>query len=114
MAKLFNIARMAVTGTPGTGSITLGSDIAGFINFAAAGIANGDVITYVIEDGDNREIGYGTYSSTGPTLSRDTVLSSTNAGAKISATSAAQVFITPAKEDLYPLAVAAHAANGGL
>lgn len=100
MASIFNIARMTVTGTPGTGTITLGSAVSSFLSFADAGVTNAKQVTYVIEDGVNREMGRGTYTSAGTTLSRDTVLKSTNAGAKISATSAAEVYIAFAAEDV--------------
>lgn len=99
MAKLANIARMT-TATSGTGTVTLGSAVSGYITFANAGVANGDVVTYVIEEGANREIGRGTYTSSGTTLSRDTVLNSTNGGAKINLAGAATVFIDAAKEDI--------------
>lgn len=96
-AKLYNLARMS-TATTGTGTITLGSAATGFISFATAGIADGDVVTYAIEDGNNREIGRGTYTASGTTLTRS-VLKSTNAGSAINLSGSAQVFITNAAED---------------
>lgn len=97
MAKLFNLARMT-TSTTGTGTITLGSAVAGFLSFSGAGVADGDVITYAIKDGSNSEIGRGTYTSSGTTLTR-TVLKSTNSNAAISLSGTAEVFITAAAED---------------
>ncbi len=97
MAKLYNLARMT-TATTGTGTITLGSAVAGFLSFVSAGIADGDVITYAIQDGSNSEIGRGTYTASGATLTRS-VLKSTNSNALISLSGSAQVFITPAAED---------------
>lgn len=97
MAKLYNIARMT-TATTGTGTITLGSAATGFLSFAGAGVANGETVTYGIEDGSAREIGRGVYTSSGTTLTR-TVLKSTNSDAAISLSGTAQVFITAAKED---------------
>lgn len=99
MAKLANIARMT-TATTGTGTVTLGSAVSGYITFANAGIANSDVVTYVIEEGANREMGRGTYTSSGTTLSRDTVLNSTNGGSKINLAGAATVFIDAAAQDI--------------
>lgn len=99
MAKLYNMAKVA-TATTGTGTVTLGAAASGYLTFANAGVQNGDVVTYVIEEGANREIGRGTYTSSGTTLSRDTVLNSTNSGAKISLAGAATVFIDAAKEDI--------------
>lgn len=100
MAKLFNLARMT-TATTGTGTVTLGSAVSSYLTFANAGVQNGDVVTYVIEEGANREIGRGTYTSSGTTLSRDTVLNSTNGGAKINLAGAATVFIDVAAQDIW-------------
>lgn len=97
MAKLYNLARMT-TATTGTGTITLGSAVAGFLSFASGGIEDGDTVTYAIEDGANSEIGRGVYTSSGTTLTRS-VLKSTNSNSAISLSGSAQVFITPAAED---------------
>lgn len=102
---LANIAKMD-SATTGTGTLTLGAAVTGYLTFANAGVTNGQVVTYAIEDYDvsgniiAREVGAGTYSSTGPTLTRDTVYSSTNAGAKINCSGLQYVFVSLAKEDL--------------
>lgn len=101
MAKLFDLARMT-TATTGTGTITLGSAATGFITFANAGVSNGDTVTYAIEDGANREIGRGVYTSSGTTLTRATILRSTNSNAAISLSGTAQVFIAASAEDISP------------
>lgn len=98
MAKLYNLARMTTT-TTGTGTITLGSAVAGYLTFAQAGVANGDVVDYAIKDGNDSEIGTGTYTSSGTTLTR-TVTKSTNSNAAINLSGAAEVFITPRAETL--------------
>ena len=98
MTKLVNRAKMT-TATTGTGAITLGSAVDGYQTFAAAGVADGDVVRYVIEDGDNWEIGTGTYTASGTSLSR-TVLESSNADAEISLTGEATVFVGAAAEDV--------------
>lgn len=102
-----NLAVMTVSGTPGTGTITLGAAVPPYLSLAAAGIADGQKVTYSLTDGtSNSEIGQGTYTSSGTTLSRDTVYRSTGAGntAKISATSATIVEITIAAEDVVAIA----------
>ena len=101
VAKTYNIARMS-TATTGTGTITLGSAVSGYISFATAGVSDGETITYAIEEGVNREIGRGVYTASGTTLTRS-VLKSTNSGSAINLGGAAQVFITVAAEDVSPL-----------
>ena len=80
------------TTTTGTGTLTLTGAVAGFQTFAAVG--NGNSTYYGIQSGTDWEIGVGTYSSTGPTLSRDTILSSSASGSAISVASGATVFVT--------------------
>lgn len=97
MPKLYNLARMT-TATTGTGTITLGVASSGFLTFAATGVANGDAVFYGIKDGSNSEVGYGTYTSSGTTLTRN-VVKSTNSNAAIALSGAAEVYITAAASD---------------
>lgn len=101
-AKLYDLAKMTVSGTPGAGTITLGAALAPFLTFAQAGVQDGDVVFYAIIDASNVEIGYGTYTAAGTLLSRDNVYRSSGASntGKISVTSAAIVIIAPAAEFL--------------
>ncbi len=92
MPKLYNLARMT-TSTTGTGTITLGSAVSGYLTFAGAGVANGETVTYAIKDGANSEIGEGVYTTSGTTLTR-TVIKSTNSDTAINLSGAAEVFIT--------------------
>jgi len=87
----------ATTGT--TSPIVLGSAITGFQTFADGGISNGDIVRYTIIDGDAFEIGTGTYTSSGTTLSRTLTESSTGSLLNLSG-SDVEVFITAAAEDL--------------
>jgi len=104
MVVLVNRAKVA-TATTGTGTITLGTAEDGYQTFADAGVADGDVVRYVIEDGNNWEIGTGTYTASGTTLSR-TVSESTNSDAAINLSGSATVFITAASSDIVQLALA--------
>lgn len=98
MVKLVNRAKMT-TATTGTGTITLGSAATGYQSFASAGVADGDVVRYVIEDGDNWEIGTGTYTATGTTLTR-TVSESSNSGSAITLSGNAVVFVSAVANDI--------------
>jgi hypothetical protein len=86
------------TPTAGTGTITLGSAVSGFLTFSAAGVVDQDTVTYAIADGANSEIGRGVYTAAGATLTRN-VLRSTNSNSAISLSGSAQVFVTAAAED---------------
>lgn len=81
---------------PGTGSVTLLGAVTGYQTFAVIG--NGNTTYYTIADqgGANWEVGIGTYSTSGPTLARTTVLSnSLGTTAKINFSSGTQsVFVT--------------------
>jgi hypothetical protein len=93
MPSLANRVRMT-TATTGTGTITLGTAVPSFQSFADGGILNGDSVFYVIEQGADWEIGRGTYTSSGTTMSR-TVAESSNSDAPLNLTGGAQVYITP-------------------
>jgi hypothetical protein len=97
MVKLVNRAKMTTT-TTGTGTITLGSAKSGYQSFAAAGLIDGDAVRYVIEDGSNWEVGIGTYTASGATLTR-TVSESSNSGAEIVLSGGASVFVAATTED---------------
>jgi hypothetical protein len=102
------------TTTTGTGAVTLAGAVSGFQSFAAVG--NGNTTFYTIADssGSNWEIGIGTYTSSGTTLSRDTVLSSSNSGSLVNFPAGAKnVFVTfPASSTLYALNNTTIAASG--
>jgi len=94
MSVIANRVKVAVDGTPGTGTIDLGAAVTGFQSFADGGITNGQVVSYAIEDGDAWEIGTGTYTTGTPnTLSR-TVIESSDSDAALDLSSNAVVFIT--------------------
>jgi len=98
MVKLVNRAKMT-TSTTSTGTITLGSAATGYQSFAAAGVVNGDIVRYVIEDGNNWEIGTGTYTASGTTLTRN-VSESSNSDSAINLSGSAIVFVSATLGDL--------------
>jgi hypothetical protein len=87
--------------TTGTGTITLAGAVAGFQSFSVIGNAN--TTYYTIVGGSEWEVGLGTYTSSGTTLSRDTVLESSNGGTKVNFSAGTKnVFVTyPAEEAVY-------------
>ena len=89
-----------VSTTTGTGTFTLAGAVTGFQSFSAIG--NGNTTYYAIVGGTEWEVGLGTYTSSGTTLSRDTVLASST-GSKVSFSAGTKnVFVTyPAGKSEY-------------
>ena len=91
------------TTTTGTGTVTLAGASTGFQSFAAIG--NGNVTYYTIAGAGTSEweVGIGTYTSSGTTLSRTTVLSSSNSGSLVNFSAGSKdVFVTyPAGKSVY-------------
>ena len=76
-----------------TVSFTLTGAVAGFQTFATIG--NGNTTYYSGTDGaGNWEVGLGTYSTTGPTLTRTTIYASSNAGSAVTFSGTVNVFVT--------------------
>lgn len=101
---LANIAKMT-TATIGTGTVTLGTAVSGFLTFAEAGAVDGLAYSYGIEDNfvngvpTAREVGRGVYTAAGGTLTRASVLKSTNSNNALNLSGSAQVYITALAED---------------
>ncbi len=87
--------------TTGTGTFTLAGAVSGFQSFSVIGNAN--TTYYTIVGGTEWEVGLGTYTSSGTTLSRDTVLESSNSGSLVNFSAGTKnVFVTyPAEKATY-------------
>ena len=83
------------TTTTGTGSVSLNGTVDGYQTFAAA-FSTGATAYYGLVDGAAWEIGIGTFTAGSPgSVSRDTVLSSSAGGSKISLSAGTKdVFVT--------------------
>jgi hypothetical protein len=98
------------TTTTGQGTVTLLGAATGFQSFAAIGNANNTYYTIAGQTGSEWEVGIGTYTASGTTLSRDTVLASSAGGTTKTTFSAGtkDVFVT------YPASYASFAAAGAV
>lgn len=95
------------TTTAGTGTVTLLGAATGFQSFSAIGNANNTYYCIAGQTGSEWEVGIGTYTSSGTTLSRDTVLASSNSGNLVNFSAGTKdVFVT------YPASYASFAAAG--
>jgi hypothetical protein len=80
------------TNTTGTGTLTLNGAADGFQSFSVIG--DGNTCYYAIVSTNDWEVGLGTYTASGTTLSRDTVLESSNSGSLLTLTGTSDVFVT--------------------
>ena len=96
------------TTTTGTGTVTLLGASTGFQSFAAVGNGNTTYYTIAGQTGSEWEVGIGTYTSAGTTLSRTTVLASSNSGSLVTFSAGTKdVFVT------YPAGYAVASTNVG-
>ena len=96
MALVLKDRVLETCSAPGTGAVTLLGAVTGYQTFSSA-IGNANTCYYTIADqnGSNWEVGIGTYATSGNTLTRTTVLSSSNAGSTVNfATGTQNVFVT--------------------
>ena len=80
MTFVLNDRVKQIISSTGTGTLTLGGTPSGFVSFTD-GVGDGNQTYYAIENLPQWEVGIGTYSS--GTLTRDTVLGSSNGGSRI-------------------------------
>jgi len=97
------------TTTTGTGTLTLLGASTGFQSFSAIGNTNTTYYTIAAQTGTEWEVGIGTYTSSGTTLARTTVISSSNSGSLVNFSAGTKdVFVT------YPAEFTANAVGGGI
>jgi hypothetical protein len=89
------------TTTTGTGTYTLAGAVTGFEAFSEVG--DGNTTYYACTDGTDFEVGIGTYTASGTTLARTTILQSSNADAAVSWSAGSKtIFITqPAEKAVF-------------
>lgn len=89
------------TTTTSTGTYTLAGAVTGFQSFSVIG--NGNTTYYTVTNGTDWEVGIGTYTSSGTTLSRNTILESSNSGNAVNwGAGSKDVFVTyPAERAMY-------------
>lgn len=79
----------------GTGTITLAGAVTGYQSFSAIGNGNNTYYCIFNTGTTEWEVGVGTYTSSGTTLSRDTVLASSNSGSLVNFSAGTKdVFVT--------------------
>ena len=104
------------TTTTGTGTISLGGAVGNFETFSA-NLSNSDTTYYAIVDSTNNtfEVGLGTYTSSGNTLARTTVIASSNSNSAVNFGAATKdVFITtPASKMAFLNASGSLISSGG-
>jgi hypothetical protein len=90
------------TTTTGTGTYTLAGAVSGFETFTA-NLDNSDTTYYVCTDNTDFEVGLGTFTSSGTTLSRDTILASSNSNNEVNWSSGTRsIFMTyPAAKSVF-------------
>ena len=102
------------TTTTGTGTYTLAGAVTGFEAFSEIG--DGNTTYYACTDGTDFEVGIGTYTASGTTLARTTILQSSNSDAAVNWSAGAKnIFITqPAEKAVFEDASGDVYISGGL
>jgi hypothetical protein len=107
---------LETTTTTGSGTISLAGASVGYQSFST-GVGNGNQTYYTIasQSATEWEVGIGTYTAVGDTLSRDTVLASSDSGNKVTFSAGnKQVFVTyPAGKSVYFSTSGTISANSG-
>ena len=105
MAHVYADRVKETTTTTGTGTYTLAGAATGFQAFSVVG--DGNTCYYCVTDDTDWEVGNGTYTASGTTLSRDSILASSNSGAAVNwGAGSKDAFITvPARQVREPMII---------
>jgi hypothetical protein len=98
-AKFFNLAQMIST-TIGTGPVTLVAATSGYRTFVAAGVANGDLVSYSISNLGQHEYGLGVVTISGSVVTMSRMMTGSTLGVLLPLDGSAIVTLTPRAEDL--------------
>jgi len=82
MALVISDRVKETTNTSGTGTYTLGGAVTGFETFTV-NLSDGDTTYYACTDNTDFEVGLGTFTASGTTLARTTILASSNSGSAV-------------------------------
>ena len=113
MALVISDRVKETTTTTGTGTYTLGGAVTGFETFTA-NLSNSDTTYYACTDNTDFEVGIGTFTASGTTLARTTILASSNSNNAVSWSSGTRtIFCTlPASKTVF-LDASGNATIGG-
>ena len=102
MALVLSDRIKETTTTTGTGTYNLGGAVTGFETFTT-NLSNSDTTYYCCTDGTDFEVGLGTFTSSGTTLARTTILASSNSNNAVSWSSGTRtIFCTlPAAKSVF-------------
>jgi hypothetical protein len=111
-SKFFNLVKCS-SSTVGTGPLTVGPAVSGFLDYTTGGVSSGDTVTYTLFDGPSPAAGQINASETGQgvatlsggvwTQSRDIVRASTNDGMPINCSGKELIALTLGAEDIAAL-----------
>lgn len=110
MGLYLNRVQMTVSGSPGTGTITLGAASTGYLSFDSGGAVTGQAYACLAEDGTAWELFKGVYTSSGTTLTRGTFIKSST-GSALSLTSSATVSVVFLADDILNVPYVAKTSN---
>lgn len=108
MRTFVDLVRVAATSS-GTGPFTLGSHVTGF--YGTERLVDGATYSYSVQQGDNKEVGAGTFVASSSTLTR-TVRSSSNGGAPVAFDVGAEIAFTLTAADIVDIIAASSVSSG--